>query len=235
LTLSDYPNLEVIVVDNASNDKTPQFLEALSRRDPRVKTILNMTNTGFAAGNNTGLRAATGEFAIVLNNDTYVTKGWIRDLIRPMMMDSGIGLVGPLTNSIGNEQKVSLSYRSMAEMAAAASEFTRTRRRQRLPVRCVAFFCAAMRRSLIDTVGLLDESYGIGFFEDDDYCRRVLEAGYDIVVADDVFVHHELSASFNNVPSETRKALMERNKAIFEARWGPWTPHRYRDEAGFGV
>lgn len=235
LTLSDYPNLELIVVDNASSDETPRFIKALARRDPRVRPILNTSNIGFAAGNNVGLRHARGDYIIILNNDTYVTRGWVRDLIRPLMLDPAIGVVGPLTNNIGNEQKVATTYSSTAEMASAAREFTRQRPRARIEVSCVAFFCVAMRRSLLDEVGFLDEAYGIGFYEDDDYCRRLAAANYRIIVADDVFVHHELSAAFKKIPSEDRVALMARNKAIFEERWGPWTPHRYRDEPGFGA
>jgi GT2 family glycosyltransferase/glycosyltransferase involved in cell wall biosynthesis len=235
LTLSDYPDLELIVVDNASSDETPTYLKALALRDSRVRLVLNASNNGFAAGNNDGLREASGEYVIVLNNDTYVTRGWVRDIIRPLVLDPTVGLVGPLTNNIGNEQKLSLTYSTMAEMSVVAREFTSARARHRLPVQCVAFFCAAMRRSLLQEVGFLDEAYGLGFFEDDDYCKRVLAAGYSIVVADDTFIHHELSASFGKLPSESNVALMARNRAIFEGRWGAWQPHSYRDEAGFGA
>jgi hypothetical protein len=113
LGLSDYPNLEIIVVDNASSDGTPDNLRALQRRDERIRVVLNDTNMGFAVGNNVGLRLARGEFVILLNNDTVVTRGWVRDLIRPMQLDPRIGLTGPLTNNIGNEQKVKPGYRDL--------------------------------------------------------------------------------------------------------------------------
>ena len=93
----------------------------------------------------------------------------------------------------------------------------------------VAFFCAAMPRAVHETVGGLDEDFGIGFFEDDDYCRRVSDAGWHVGCADDVFVHHHLSASFDQLKSEARQALFEKNKAIYEAKWGPWIPHVYRN------
>jgi GT2 family glycosyltransferase/glycosyltransferase involved in cell wall biosynthesis len=235
LTFSDYPNLEIIVVDNASTDETRERLEELRIRDPRLRVILNDANLGFAAGNNVGLRAATGEYVILLNNDTYVTRGWVRDLIRPLMLDQKVGLVGPLTNNIGNEQKLSMNYDTMPEMASAARRITRKYPRRRLDTNCVAFFCVGMKRALLHEIGMIEEAYGIGFFEDDDFCRRVLEAGYKIVVVDDVFVHHELSAAFKTFTGEEKAALMERNKSIFEQRWGPWTPHAYRNEPGFGA
>lgn len=230
---SDYPNLEIIVVDNGSGDATPEQLAQLQRLDHRFRVILNDENLGFPAGNNIGLRAARGEYVILLNNDTVVTHGWVRDLIRPLQRDPAIGLVGPLTNNIGNEQKIQLRYRSMAEMAQQARRFVRGRLRRTYHVETLAFFCVAMRRSLLDEVGLLDEAFGLGFFEDDDYCRRVAAKGYKLVIADDVFVHHHLSVSWQTLGRKAGEQ-MARNREIFERRWGPWQPHRYRDEPGFG-
>ena len=96
------------------------------------------------------------------------------------------------------------------------------------PLRTAAFFCVAMRREVFEAVGDLDEAFGIGFFEDDDYCRRIEAKGWRIACAEDVFVHHHLSGTFNKVPSAARQALFERNKAIYEAKWGAWIPHSYR-------
>ena len=143
-------------------------------------------------------------------------------------------MAGPLTNAIGNEQKVKPGYGGIEEMHHWSRRFVRGRLRRTFEAGNLAFFCIAMRRAVLDEVGLLDEAYGIGFFEDDDYCRRVRQAGYRLVIADDVFVHHHLSASFAPRGSEANDALMARNKGIFEERWGPWQPHCYRDAPGFG-
>jgi GT2 family glycosyltransferase len=230
---SDYPNLEIIVVDNASTDQTRAGLRDLARQDDRIQIILNDTNLGFAGGNNVGLRVARGEYVILLNNDTFVTQGWVRDLIRPMQLDPRIGLTGPLTNAIGNEQKVRTAYRSLPEMAEWARRFTRRRLRRTVEIGNLAFFCVAIRRAVLEEVGLLDEAYGMGYFEDDDYCRRARQANYRLVIADDVFVHHYSSVSFDALGPKAAEQ-MARNRVIFEERWGPWQPHRYRDEAGFG-
>ncbi len=231
---SEYPELEIICVDNASDDGTDGFLREAAERHPGMRTIRNPRNLGFAAGNNVGIRAATGEIVVLLNNDTYVTKGWVRDLVRPLLLDRGIGMAGPLTNMIGNEQKIAINYANMTEMARAAAAFTARRRRQRLEVETLAFFCVAIRNDVFAKAGLLDESYAIGFFEDDDFCRRARAAGYRLAICDDVFVHHHLSASFAQLARGEKAELMRRNRRIFEKRWGKWTPHRYRDEPGFG-
>jgi GT2 family glycosyltransferase/glycosyltransferase involved in cell wall biosynthesis len=235
--LSEYPDdlLEIIVVDNASEDATAEGLEAMRQGDTRVRVISNDSNLGFAGGNNIGIRQATGDVIILLNNDTHVTKGWIRRLIRPLMQDGRVGLSGPLTNNIGNEQKVALRYDTMEEMQRLALQFTDDRLGETCPTDNLAFFCVALRRDVVDDVGLLDEGFGLGFFEDDDYCRRAATKGWRMVIADDAFVHHKLSASFDALGAETRRELFERNKQIFETKWGPWRPHRYRDAAGFGA
>jgi GT2 family glycosyltransferase len=234
LEFSDYPDIEVICVDNASTDGTSNFLSAQAERHDVIRYIRNESNLGYAAGNNVGMRIARGEFVILLNNDTYVTRGWVRDLIRPMQRDSGIGMTGPLTNMSGNEQKVGLAYSNMTEMARISTDFTAPRRRELYPVDRLAFFCVAIRRSVIDEVGELDETYTTGYFEDDDYCKRVRKAGFGLAICDDVFVHHHHSATFSQLGEKARVSLMKRNRRIFEKRWGRWVPHSYRVAPGFG-
>ncbi|MEQ1755707.1 MAG: glycosyltransferase [Micropepsaceae bacterium] len=231
---SDYPNLEIICVDNASSDGTVDYLKEWAVENPQHRVILNSENLGFAGGNNVGIEAATGEVIVLLNNDTFVTRGWIQDLVRPLLTDKSIGLAGPVTNMIGGVQKVSLHYSNMSEMAERSRDFTMLRKGELYSTDAVAFFCVAMTRDVVKKVGLLDTQFGMGFFEDDDYCRRVSEAGFRIVCVDGVFVHHHLSASFNELEHGKKGALFKKNKALFEAKWGKWSPHAYRDEPGFG-
>ena len=230
-TESNWPNLEVIVVDNASSDGTPEFLRDWERGGGGRKFIINEANLGFAAGNNVGLAAATGDYLVLLNNDTYVTPNWIRTLVNHLARNPAIGIIGPVTNNIGNEARIDVSYEDMRGMRAAAAAYTRRHAGELLPIRTVAFFCVAMPRSTYEAVGPLDPAFGVGFFEDDDYCRRVEAAGLGVACAEDVFVHHHLSASFDKLKAEARQQLFLKNKAIYEAKWGTWQPHRYRGQA----
>ena len=225
---SDYANLEVIVVDNASADDTPAYLTAWATQGDGRNVILNSDNRGFAAANNQGLAVASGEYLVLLNNDTYVTPGWIATLLAHLRHNTTLGLIGPVTNNIGNEARIDIHYDDMDGMLQVAGDYTARHAGELTPLHTAAFFCVAMRRAVYDKVGPLDEAFGIGFFEDDDYCRRVQQAGWSIACADDVFVHHQLSASFNQLKQEKRQALFERNKNIYEEKWGAWLPHTYR-------
>ena len=225
---SGYTNLEVIVVDNASADDTPAFLTAWAAQGDDRHIILNPDNRGFATANNQGLAVASGDYLVLLNNDTYVTPGWIATLLAHLRHDKTLGMIGPVTNNIGNEARIDIHYNDMDGMLLAAGDYTARHAGQRTPLHTAAFFCIAIRRAVYDKVGPLDEAFGIGFFEDDDYCRRVEQAGWVVACADDVFIHHQLSASFNQLKQEKRQALFEKNKTIYEAKWGAWLPHTYR-------
>src|SRR6185312_6236436 len=225
---SDYPNLEVIVVDNASVDGTPAYLRAWVETGGNRHVILNPDNRGFAAANNQGLAAAGGDYLVMLNNDTHVTPGWVATLVQHMQQSEALGMLGPVTNNIGNEARIDIHYEDMEQMLRVAADYTARHAGQLTPLHTAAFFCVMMPRRVYEKVGDLDETFGIGMFEDDDYCRRVQQAGWQIACADDVFIHHHLSASFKKIRQEKRQAMFEQNKAIYEAKWGTWVPHKYR-------
>ncbi|QOW19177.1 glycosyltransferase [Lysobacter ciconiae] len=226
---SDYPNLEIIAVDNASSDGTQAYLTHWALGGTHRVFIANDANVGFSAGNNVGLRAATGDYLVILNNDTYVTPGWVRGLMRHLRRNPGAGLVGPVTNNIGNEARIEIHYATMEEMIERAGEYTRRNPGTSFEIATAAFFCVMIPRRVYDAVGPMDEDFGVGFFEDDDYCRRLALNGFKVLCADDVFVHHHLSASFNKLKAGAKQALFDTNKAIYEAKWGPWAPHTYRE------
>lgn len=225
---SHYDNIEVIVVDNASGDGTQEFLIEWAGRATNRRLVLNEQNKGFSAGNNDGLAIASGEYLVLLNNDTYVTPGWVRTMVNHCRRDKSIGLLGPVTNNIGNEARIDIAYDSMDEMLVRSAEHTRLRLGQTFPLRTAAFFCVMIPRRTYEQAGPLDEAFGRGFFEDDDYCRRVEQLGLRVVCADDVFIHHHLSASFNKLKQQDRQRLFEENRKIYEAKWGSWVPHSYR-------
>lgn len=224
-----YPAFEVIVVDNASSDGTVEYLTELAQREPRVKIVLNEKNVGFAAANNIALRQIhDSAFVVLLNNDTVVPRGWLARLLRHARQPD-VGMVGPVTNWAGNEAMIHTTYTNIAEMESFAQTYIAAHAGEVAELNTLAMFCVAFRKSVLDQIGWLDERFGVGLFEDDDYARRVRNAGYRVICANDVFVHHQGSASFSKLSPAEYQNLFELNKRLYEEKWGePWVPHRSR-------
>jgi GT2 family glycosyltransferase/glycosyltransferase involved in cell wall biosynthesis len=224
---TSWPNLEVFVVDNASTDGTAEWLQEAAPSYPRLTVILNSENRGFAAANNQGLKTATGEFLVLLNNDTVLPRGWLAALVRHLHSDPTIGLIGPVTNAVGNEAKVEVGYEDVTGMPAWAAAYAREHDGETFDIPMLAMFCVAMRRDVFERIGLLDERYDVGMFEDDDYTRRVRSEGFRIVCARDAFVHHWWRAAFGKLQDGEYKRIFETNRRRYEEKWGTaWEPHR---------
>ena len=225
---SKYGNIELIVVDNKSEEKTLKILKSY-KEDKKIKLIFNKKNYGFSKGNNIGIRKASGEYIILLNNDVRVTPGWIERLVFHAR-NPKVGLVGPVTNSIGNESKINIQYDhdNQKEMENKAADYIYSHWGEILKLNNIAAFAWLMSKSTYKKIGDLDEVFGRGLFEDDDYCIRVKKARLEILCAEDAFVHHYGGAS-TNWGSLEYKQLFEINKDKFEKKWGiTWTPHKYR-------
>lgn len=111
-----YPNYEIIIVDNKSRDNTPNYLKELEKQYSNVTIVLNEQNYGFAKGNNIGIKKAKGDYIILLNNDTVVTRGWVNGFIKHLERDNRLGLVGPVTNYAGSEAMINVTYRNIKEV-----------------------------------------------------------------------------------------------------------------------
>lgn len=216
---TDCMDFEVIVVDNNSTDGTQRFLKELESREPRLKVVLNSENRGFAGGNNDALRIAHGDILVLLNNDTRVTRGWLTRIVEALEEEPSIGMVGPATNAAGNEQNIFISGTLPEEIIFEGALWKQKSNGDSFTTNKLCFFCVAFRRDLLGKIGMLDESFGLGFYEDDDYCLRVKKAGYSLKCLEDVFVYHQGSVSFSAFPRRT-KELLKRNKRLLESKHG---------------
>ncbi len=215
---------ELIVVDNASTDGTVEYLNTFAAQHANIRLQLNDTNKGYSGGNNDGIKLAQGRFIVLLNNDTLVPQGWLERLLRLFEEHSDIGLVGPITNSAGNEQRIELPGLSEKNYEEISGAYTERQRGVWFRTEKLGFFCVAMRSEVPDKIGYLDERFGIGMFEDDDFCLRAKKAGYQLAVVEDCFIYHMGSVSFGKLALESYQILFEKNKAFFREKHGiDWT------------
>jgi GT2 family glycosyltransferase len=210
-------NFEFIFVDNGSTDGTVSYLQTIENS----KLIRNEVNKGFAAGCNQGMVEATGEYIILLNNDTIVTEGWLTRLLGWLKQDITIGIVGPCTNFAYSAQLVNpVPYKSMDEMAVFANVRIKNHAGEGFPTERLIGFCMAFHRNLMDTVGGLDEQFFPGCFEDDDLCLRTRISGKQLWVARDVYIHHHGNTSFHENKEDVHGSVMSDNATKFWNKWG---------------
>lgn len=213
-------NHELILVDNGSKDDTWDYFRSV----PGAKTIRNATNLGVSKGWNQGMRLADGEYVLILNNDVIVGPDWLENMVRLAESDPSIGLVGPRSNYIAGPQVVAdVPYKSAGGYDEGGIEsYIRTWQAEHDLSACefgfIKGFCHLIPRRVFAEVGFYDERYGKGNFEDDDYCLRVRYRGYRALFANDSFIHHFGSVSFNQESNDWR-ALMIENQKKYEAKW----------------
>jgi GT2 family glycosyltransferase/glycosyltransferase involved in cell wall biosynthesis len=231
---------KVILVDNASEPSEQEKIRsAMSRHiaevGPSWRYIEQEQNLGFSGGNNVGISEFLADEEIshicLLNSDVIVTDHWLDRLL-----SSHSDIVSAVTNKADGEQCVPVDYQ--AEIGECLDEQAEAiygkvyRRiadfadrwysawRGNVVQTDVTFFCVLMTKSVCGNVGLLDETFFPGGFEDDDYCLRARKAGYSIHLARDAFIHHWGSASFGQLQYEYFSGRAQRNKEYLERKHG---------------
>lgn len=190
----------LIVIDNASGKGTKEFLKVFASSRSNVKVVENRENLGWIKAVNQGLRLSDSPYMCIMNNDTVVrTDGWIFDMIAIAESEGDIGLVNPRFEI----KKEASSGRPFTEI-----DFCRG-------------YCVLIKRAVMEKIGVLDEAYGLGYYDDDDYSVRAINAGYRCVRANNVIVEHLRDSTFSAVfESSKRMALHEANKKLFYSKWG---------------
>jgi GT2 family glycosyltransferase len=190
----DYPDFEVIVVDNGSTDGSPDLV---AERFPQVQLVRNGRNLGFAAGNNVGLRAATGDVLVLLNQDTVVHDGWLAALVAAVD-DPTVGIVGcKLLYPDGTIQHAGAYLHGARGESEHIGRYEPNTGQHNRPtdVDFVTAASIALRRSTLVKIGPLDEGFAPAYFEDIDWCYRARAAGLRIVYWPDATLTHFESVS----------------------------------------
>lgn len=210
---TDGAKFEVIIVDNASSDGTPEFLATLGGD---VRIITNTSNLGFAKACNQGARAAAGRYIVLLNNDTIPQPGWLGELIAIADAEPTVAIVGsrliypgssriqhagivfgPLREPYHIYQNIDAEH----EAVNAVEEF-----------QAVTAACMLVRREVLLEAGLFDEQYVNGY-EDIDLCLKVRALGHRIMYTPKSVLYH---AEFSTAGRKDRQA---ENMALFLKLW----------------
>jgi GT2 family glycosyltransferase len=219
---ADYPNYEVVVIDNASRDGTSA---ALREEHPDVTLLENSMNLGYAGGNNRGLRYALeqgAEYMLIINSDTIMPQDLLSKVMQVASCSDDIAAVGvknlkmddpstvwvaypeltygrQLLNVVGREQPDSPEYDVVKDVDGVAGS------------------CMLLSRRAVEEVGLLDELFFM-YHEDLDWCQRAISKGYRCVYAGTAHILHKGSSS----TGMTRAGyyFLVRNAIIFARRHG---------------
>jgi GT2 family glycosyltransferase len=225
--------IEVIVVDNASTDGSP---EAVNEHFPAVTVIRNPDNYGFARANNIGIAATTGDYLMLVNSDVEVRPDCFRKMVAYMESHAEVGILGPkIVGTNGKTQRSCMGYPSLwntfTRALALDSMFPGSARfgGQLLTywghddIRSVGVIngCFWMvRRAAMDQVGLLDERFFI-YGEDVDWCKRFNTGGWKVTFYPDAEALHYGGASSANAPV---RFYLEMQRAQYQY----WTKHHSR-------
>jgi len=194
-----YP-FRLVIIDNGSQEPSICYLKKVKRELPETILIRNNDNLGFVKAVNQGIMMSDAPYICILNNDAYVTARWLTEMIAIIENKStDIGLINPTSNVF-----------VMDSCDGKQGEW------QELDS-CKGF-CMLIKREIIDKVGMFDEVYGMGYFEEQDFSRRAMKAGYICARAKSSYVYHKDKLSFDKLGNRSEK--FRRNEEIYTRKWG---------------
>lgn len=228
---------EIIVVDNASTDDSVAFLK---KNHPNVKLIQNSVNSGFASGNNLGIKIAKGNYILLLNSDTKVLENALEKLVEFADQNQKIGIVTP--KLILSDGAIDLScHRGFPTLFNSLSYFARLESllpnfkpfagyhqtykdfNSPHPVDVVSGAAMLIRSEVVKDIGILDERFFM-YAEDIDYCLRAKQAGWQIYYyPDSVIVHLKglsgTKSTNTKIKSKTRTHFYYTMKQYFDKHY----------------
>jgi GT2 family glycosyltransferase len=218
-----YPDLEIIVVDNGSKtNEVPRW----EKEYPNVKFIRSEANLGFAGGNNIGIKAATGQYYFLVNNDTEFTSGLTETLLNTLNDDDTIGIISPKIRYYQHPDTLQyvgftpMNYYTCANKCLGQFEKDKG---QYDHISAPTGFChgAAMmlRKEAVDKAGLMTENFFL-YYEEMDWNEHIKRAGYQAWVNTDALIYHKESVSVGQ-GSPLKEFFMNRNRILFIRRNAP--------------
>ena len=213
----------IVLINDASRDR--QVDDLLARiAHPNWLVLQNQTNQGFVETVNRGILLDGTADVVLLNSDTQVTAGWLLRLAEAAYSAKDIATATALSNTASiyswplDTPVAARSAEQLAEFVAAYSP----KLRPTIPTGVGS--CLYIKRSVLDTIGLLDPAYGWGYEEENDFCMRATEAGYRHILADDVFVWHKGQASMRTLGYVRKSREAQKNENLLLARYPSYRP-----------
>jgi GT2 family glycosyltransferase len=205
-----YP-YRLIIIDNGSEAATASYLLGLKeKKDLDLLLIRNDKNLGFVKAVNQGVVVSDAPYLCIMNNDTIAASGWLEEMVDVIEANPSIGLLNPSSNTSGQFP----GEKSIEEYALTLKGF----KGQIQELYTCRGFCMLVTKEAIKRVGLLDEIYHVGYFDDTDYCKRAQKLGYKTARAKAAYVYHKENVSFKTL--KNNKDLFSDNEKIFFGRWG---------------
>jgi GT2 family glycosyltransferase len=227
LERSDYPHLEIVIVDQGSQDG---LVEVLRQRESHVKPIVNEENLGFAGGNNQGIRYGLeneADYILLLNNDTVVDRQCISELVRVAESNPAAGTLGPKIYQYDEPNRIwsAGGIVDFSENIGRMRGYGRTDKGQFDGLTEVDFIsgCAVMvPRKVTEIAGLLSEEFYPAYYEDTDWGMRIRAAGYVNLLVPSAKIWHKASASTGGDYNPTSKYLMGHRAVVFMRKYATW-------------
>ncbi len=183
---------ELIVIDALTSSDSKKKLKKSVKEHTPYRILEHNTKNSLLQSINKAINCSTGEYILLLNDDVIVSEGWLAGMLDCLCHAPAAGIIGPMTNkSKGCEQVIDESYHSIKNLDKYAAQFKEQYHHRQISCRNIAGFCLLFKRSLAEKIGLFDESFVAGQFEDEDFCRRSALANHQNYIAGDVFVHRQ--------------------------------------------
>jgi GT2 family glycosyltransferase len=214
-----YPNIEVIVVDNAS---TVDPTSALTPIYPGLKVIRNQQNLGFSAGNNVGIRAAKGDYLFIINNDTEFTPGLIEGLLEVFSKYPDAGIASPKFHYFFHKGTIEYAgYQSVNIFTGrngmiGSKEKDEGQYNEIMPTHYAHGGAMMVPRKVIDEVGLLHEGFFL-YYEEFDWCNQIKKKGYKVYYQPKSLIYHKESMTTGK-ESPLKTYYITRNRILYMRR-----------------
>jgi GT2 family glycosyltransferase len=221
LRAQTYKDFEVILVDNGSNDGSVEFIK--DKYGELVTLIENERNLGFATGNNQGIRAAKGDYILLLNNDTRVDPRWMEELVKVAEKDRTIGMCASKILCYDDPRVIDnvghLLYRDGLNRGRGRLEKDVGQYEEIEEVLFPSGCAALYRREMLEEIGLFDDDF-FAYGDDTDLGLRGRWAGWRCLYVPQAVVYHKYSGSTGSY-SPFKAFYVERNRLWIALKFFP--------------